>query len=181
MTKWFLAGVLVVGVAACSPPPLQFVPANVSISQHKIDAALVSTVVTLAPKAEAKGKVDIAGSEADVTELWKSALDDTLLRTAVFRDSSPRRLTLTVKILKLSKTGVLGFGVDSAAKYELIDRNTGDVVYSKEVDSVGRASDYVGVDRVRKAVSRSVQENITEFLRQLEFVDLGQAPTSATN
>jgi hypothetical protein len=178
MRKLFLAGYLAVGVAGCSPPPLQFVPANVSISQRKVDAALISTVVTVAPKAEAKGKVDIAGSEADVTELWKSALDDTLLRTAIFRDSSPRRVTLTVKILKLSKTGVLGFGVESAATYQLIDRNTGQIVYSKEIDSLGHASDYVGVDRVRKAVSRSVQDNITAFVQQVETADLMQPPSA---
>lgn len=120
MRKLFLAGSLAVGIVGCSPPPLQFVPANVAASQHKLDAALISTVVTVAPKGEATGKVDIAGSEADVTELWKSALDDTLLRMAVFRDSSPRRLTLTVKILKLRKTGVLGFGVESAARYHFL-------------------------------------------------------------
>ena len=168
MKKQILLGSVVLGLAGCSPPPLQFVPANVTISQNKLDAALVSTVVTVAPKAEARGKVDVAGAEADVTELWKSALDDTLLRTAIFRDSSSRRVSLTVKVLKFSKSDVLGFGVTSIAKYELIDRNTGQVVYSKEIETAGRASDYVGVDRVRKAASRSVQDNITAFVQQLE-------------
>jgi len=133
-----------------------------------VDAAFVATVVTVAPKSESTGKIDIAGSEADVTSLWKSALDDTLLRSAIFRDASSRHLTLTVKIIKLKKTSILGFGVDSGARYQLIDRDTGQVVFSKDVESIGHASDYVGVSRVRKAVSRSVQENITSFIQQLE-------------
>jgi hypothetical protein len=166
--KTFVIACSMTAIAACSAPPLQFVPANVEVSQHKIDAALISTVVTVAPKGEATGKIDIAGSEADVTSLWKSALDDTLLRTAIFRDASPRHLTLTVKVLKLKKTSVLGFGVDSTARYQLIDRDTGQVVFSKDIENTGHASDYVGVDRVRKAVSRSVQENITSFIQQLE-------------
>jgi hypothetical protein len=155
-------------LGACSAPSLQFVPANVEVSPHKIDAALISTVVTVAPKSESTGKIDIAGSEADVTSLWKSALDDTLLRAAIFRDASPRHLTLTVKVIKLKKTSFLGFGVNSGARYQLIDRDTGKVVFSKDVESVGHASDYVGVNRVRKAVSRSVQQNITDFIQQLE-------------
>lgn len=67
---------------------------------------------------------------------------------------------------------MLGFGVTSVAKYQLIDRNTGEIIYSKEIEGVGRASDYVGVNRVRKAAGRSVQENITAFIKHLETATL---------
>ena len=158
-------------LAGCSTP-LQFVPPAVGISQSKLDLALVSTVVTIAPKSEMKGKVQVAGGEADVTSLWKSALDDTLLRTAIFRDSSPRHVTLAVRVLQLSQSGVLGYGFDSVARYELIDRNTGQAIFTKDVEAHGHAKDYVGVNRVRNAASRSVQENIMKFVQELESARL---------
>ena len=159
-------------LAGCSAPPLQFVPPNVGISQRKLNAALISTVVTVAPKSEMRGKVQIAGAEADVTSLWKSALDDTLLRTAIFRDSSPRRVTLAVKVLQLDKSGMLGYGFDSVARYELIDRNTGQIIFTKVIEAHGHAKDYVGVNRVRNAASRSVQENIMNFVQELQSAKL---------
>jgi len=172
MRKVFLLGAGAVALAACSAPPLQFVPPDVGISQSKVDAALVSTIVTVAPKSEMKGKVEIAGAEANVTSLWKSALDDTLLRTAIFRDSSPRRITLAVKVLQLSQSGVLGYGFESVARYELIDRNTGQTVFTRDVEAHGHAKDYVGNNRVRNAASRSVQENIMNFVQELQSAKL---------
>ncbi len=40
------------------------------------------------------------------------------------------------------------------------------------VETVGRASDYVGDNRVRKAASRSVQENISQFVQELSSANL---------
>src|SRR5437763_13053441 len=131
-------------LGGCSAPPLQFVPPDVGISQSKLDAALVSTVVTIAPRSELKGKVQVPVAEADVTSLWKAALDDTLLRTAIFRDSSARRVTLAVKVLQLSQSGMLGYGFDSVAKYQLIDRNTGQTIFTRDIEAHGHAKDYVG-------------------------------------
>lgn len=114
----------VLSLSACSTPPLTFSVSNVPPAARKIDAALISSIVTLAPKGEAKGSIKIAGGEDDIAGLWKSALDDALLRSAVFDDASSRRLTLSVRIYQLGY-GVLGMGVNAIARYELVERSTG--------------------------------------------------------
>ncbi|MGA1814470.1 hypothetical protein VHN57_02405 [Sphingobium sp. WW5] len=68
----------------------------------------------------------------------------------------------------------LGYKAATTATYELVDRNTGQTVYSTKIQTHGGASDYVGVNRSRKSGSRSVQANIEEFLRQIETAQLPQ-------
>jgi hypothetical protein len=160
-------------LTGCSAAPLNFTPSNVARSAHRLDAALISTNVTVASKEEQTGKMNTAGAEADVASLWKSTLDDALVRIALFRDDSPRKLSLIVKILELDIQS-LGYKAATTATYELVDRNTGQTVYSTKIQTNGGASDYVGVNRARKSGSRSVQANIEEFLRQIETAQLPQ-------
>lgn len=157
--------------AGCSVAPLNFSPANVTASANRLDAALVSTNVTVASKEEAIGKMNTAGVEADISSLWKSTLDDALVRMALFRDDAPRKVSLIVKVLELDSRG-LGFGARTTARYELVDRNTGQTIFSTDVKTEGKASDYFGSNRARKSASRSVQANIEEFLRQIAVAKL---------
>ncbi len=165
-------------LGACAPalPPLNFTPPNVALAQHRHEAALVSTSVTIAPKSEAKGPIDIAGAESNVSQLWKAALDDALLRMAMFRDSATTKLSLIVRILKLDAPGMgVTMITDTAARYELIDRDSGGLVFAADIDSQGRVGmgeNFVGVVRARDSASRSVQNNIAQFLQQLEGADL---------
>jgi hypothetical protein len=158
-------------MAGCSAPALNFAPNSVPSPNRKMDAALVSTIVTVAPKGEATGHIDTAGAEADVAALWKSTLDDAILRMALFRDDSSRKLSLTVKILELNLRN-LGSNATTTARYQLVDRNTGATVFTTDIKTEGSASDYVGVNRTRKSANRSVQANIEEFLKQLAAADL---------
>lgn len=167
-----LASVLM--LSACSVAPLNFTPANVAASSKRHNAALVSTNVTVASKDEATGKLNTAGAEADVASLWKSTLDDALVRMAMFRDDSPNKLSLIFKILELDLKG-LGSETVTTARYELVDRNTGQTIFSTDVNTNGHASDYVGVNRSRKSANRSVQANIEEFLRKIEAANLSSS------
>lgn len=160
-------------LSGCSVAPLNFTPANVTASSTRHDAALLSTNVTVASKAEATGKMNTAGMEADVASLWKSTLDDALIRMAMFRDDSPNKLSLIVKILELDSRG-LGYGAATTARYELVDRNTGATIFGTDIRTDGAASDYMGTNRARKSASRSVQANIEEFLKQIERADLSK-------
>ena len=162
-------------LSGCSVAPLNFSPANVSASSTRHNAALVSTNVTVASGEEATGKLNTAGAEADVASLWKSTLDDALIRMAMFRDESPNKLSLIVQIRELDLRS-LGFDARTTARYQLLDRNTGKTVFSTDIQTNGHASDYVGVDRTRKSASRSVQANIEEFLRQIQAAELRFAP-----
>ncbi len=159
-----------------SVPPLDFSPTNVGMSSVKHDAALISTSVTAASKADRKGPIDIAGAENDITSMWKTALDDTILRMAIFRDDSANKMSLAVKILKADLPGA-GFAMTTRtiARYELINRNTGDIVFSTEIETDGRVpmnDNFMGAIRARNSLSLSVQNNISTFLQQLEAADL---------
>jgi hypothetical protein len=170
----FAPALLLSGCA--SVPPLDFSPTNVGLSRVKHDAAMVSTSVTAASKTDRKGPIDIAGAENDITSMWKTALDDTILRMAIFRDDSSNKLSLAVKILKVDMPGA-GFAMTTGtiARYELINRNTGDIVFSTEIETDGRVpmgDNFVGAIRARNSLSLSVQNNITTFLQQLESADL---------
>ena len=173
MKKYIATAALVSGLmlSGCSVAPLNFTPANVAPSSIRHNAALVSTNVTVASSTEATGKLNTAGAEADVASLWKSTLDDALVRMAIFRDDSPNKLSLIVKILELDVRS-LGFDTSTTARYELIDRNTGKTIFTTDIKTSGKASDYVGNDRARKSASRSVQANIEEFLVQIERAKL---------
>lgn len=164
---------LVMGLllSGCSLPALNFTPAAVPQTVIRHDAALISTTVTVASPQEATGKLNTAGVEADVASLWKSNLEDVLLRMALFQDNSPTKVSLVVKILELDLRS-LGFKTRTTARYELIDRNTGKTLYTTDVQTEEGASDYVGDIRVRKSASRSVQANIEEFLRRIATAEI---------
>lgn len=73
---------------------------------------------------------------------------------------------------------------ESAARYELTDRKTGDLFYAQDIGSKGVVPwDYafVGLIRARESINRSVQNNISQFLQALESIDITKPmfPTSA--
>lgn len=176
MKKELCGAALIFGMAlnGCSVPALNFTPAALPDNAARLNAALVSTNVTVASAEEATGKLNTAGAEADIAALWKSTLDDALIRMAIFRDDSPKKLSLIVKILELDLRS-LGYNARTTARYQLVDRNTGEVVYSTEIQTEEGASDYVGVSRARKSANRSVQANIEEFLNQIAVAELSAA------
>lgn len=177
MKPSFLLCTAFAALAACNaPPPLNFTPNNVGLSQTKHNASLVKTTVTIASKEEAKGKIDAAGAEAGVAMLWQTALEDAMVRMALFKDDAPIRLSLVVKILELDMAGA-GFTMKSSsiARYELIDRNSGDIVFTTDIETDGRSpagEDFMGANRARHSINRAVQNNIAVFLQQLETADL---------
>lgn len=160
---------------ATTPPPLNFTPPNIAMSAVKHNAALISTTVTAASGAEARGRI-ISGTEGVVAQLWKTSLEDSLIRMAMFRDDAPMRLALVVKILQMDvPTMGLTMVTQATARYELIDRNTGAVVYTTDVHTEGRSpvgDDFMGANRVRISLANAAQTNIADFLRQLETADL---------
>lgn len=157
-----------------SVPPLNFSVPNVGVSNQKVDAELKSITVSLARPDEQKGDIQ-AGMEA-IPQFWKSSLQESLDRMVVFKDGAPKKLSLSVKVLAID---VPSFGASmttkTIAKYELIDRSNGDIVYTQEISSQGvvpATYAFVGVVRARESINRSVQNNIIQFLQALETVDV---------
>jgi len=168
-------------------PPVDFGLGSVGVSQKKIDADLKTISVQVAPKNKQRGEVDVqmlesAGTQASsgqaIISAWQTSLQDALARMAVFNDNSTRKLSLSVAILKLDIPSMgINFETETIAKYELIDRSNGDIIYTSDVAAKGSVSGseaFLGVIRARAAASNSVRENIKQFLRELETVDVSK-------
>ncbi|MDN4039228.1 lipoprotein [Massilia sp. YIM B02443] len=168
----------VLALAGCqSAPPINFSVPNVGFSAKKIEAELKSMTVGIARADEKTGELP-AGMETLVPQLWQSALQESLNKMAVFNDDAPTKVNLSVKILKLDIPSA-GFSMttETAARYEILDRKTGAIVYTQDIVSKGEVPlDYAfaGITRARESVNRAVQNNITQFLQALETVDVSK-------
>lgn len=162
-------------LAGCgSVPPLNFSVPNVGVSQRKIDAEMKSMTVTIARPDEKTGDLP-AGMEQMVPQLWQTALTESLNKMAIFQDDATKKVNISVKILKLEVPGAgASMTTTTAAKYEIIDRKTGDIIFTQDIASTGVTPwdhAYLGVARQRESINRAVQNNITQFLQALESVD----------
>jgi len=154
--------------------PVNFSAPNIGVSSTKLDAELKSLTVSVARPDEATGEID-PGIGVH-TGLWKTSLEEAFNRMAIFKDDSPRKVSLAVKILKL---GVPRFGAGmtthASARYEIIDRSDGSIIFTTDISTTGDVPfDYAFAARVRllESINRSVQNNIIQFLQVLETVDM---------
>lgn len=166
-TTVFLAGCQTV-------PPLNFSVPNVGFSQTKIDAELRSITVTLARPDEAKGNMPV-GLES-ITQFWHTSLQESLDRMAIFKDDASTKVSISVKILGFNIPS-FGAGMDSTsiARYEIIDRANGDIIFTEDISAVGSVPfnhAFLGVTRARESINRAAQNNIASFLKSLETVDI---------
>lgn len=157
-----------------TPPPLNFSVPGVGVSTKKIDAEVKTITVTLARPDEAKG--DLPMGIEGITNFWKESLQEALDRMAIFKDDAPNKLSIQVKILAFNMPS---FGASmtstSIARYELIDRGTGSIVYTQDISADGVVPfdhAFMGVTRARESINRTAQNNIKLFLQALETVDI---------
>ncbi len=173
--KKILAIIFALALTGCAaPPPLNFSVPDVGVSKSKIDAEVKSVTVTLARPDEAKGNLPM-GIEG-VTNFWKESLQESIDRMAIFKDDSKNKLSIQVKILAFE---IPGFGASmtskSVARYELIDRASGSIVYTQDITADGSVPfnhAFMGVTRARESINRAAQNNIKLFLQALETVDV---------
>ena len=174
--RWLLPMFLLSG---CATQPLNFTPPTVAPAGIKLDAELMTVSVALDSTPGNTGKkrrIDAGGFEAELQTLWKSALEDSLARAAIFTDGSHRRVNLSVRIERLAlPSGAVVMHTGTLARYELIDRATGKSIFTTQIESDGRVSgDYafMGVTRARESVNRSIQNNIMQFIEALTKAQL---------
>ena len=169
----FVATALLSGCA--SVPPLNFSVPDVGVSQTKLDAEMRSMTVTIARPDEKTGDLP-AGMEQIVPQLWHTALTEALNKMAIFQDDGSKKVNLSVKILKLEVPGAgASMTTATAAKYEITDRKTGDIIFTQDISSSGVTPwdhAFLGIARQRESINRAVQNNITQFLQSLETVDV---------
>jgi hypothetical protein len=188
LSAFALLSALALGGCATNPP-LNFSVPNVGVTQHKLDADLRSVTVSLARPDEKKGDMP-AWAQSEVPALWQSALLDALNHMTAFTDDAHRKVNLTVKVLAIDVPSMgASFTTKTIARYEVIDRANGDIIYTQDIDASGTVPAsyaFMGVIRARESVNRSVQNNITQFLQALETVDLRRPmfptePAASTN
>lgn len=168
-------GIAVLLVGCGSIPPLNFSVPNVGVAHKKIDAELKSMTVTVARPDEKTGDLP-PGMETIVPPLWQTSLTEALNKMVIFQDDATKKVNVSVKILKLNiPNGGASMTTETAARYEIIDRKTGDIIFTQDIASSGTTPfDYafMGVARQRESINRAVQNNITQFLQALETVDV---------
>lgn len=187
----FVAAITVTLLSGCgSMPPLSFSVPNVGVSQKKIVAELKSMTVTIARSDERTGALDFqiaardpnqipssAQAEQMITQLWQTSLAEPINNMAIFQDEAIKKVNLSVKILKLD-VGYGGFTktTTTEARYEIVDRKSGDLIFTQNITSSSAATDSSacmnGFACVREAVNKAVRNNITQFLQALETVDV---------
>lgn len=158
-------------LAACNPPqPLNFSVQNVRASPVSLDADLRGITVTPGAPNERTG--DLPPAVAAVTNIWKEATQEALARAAIFNDESRQHVNLEVKILKFYAPPMgVTFPTDTDASYTLVDRRTGDVVFTQTISAQGTTPmdfAFVGAIRAQESINRSVQKNIAAFIEALE-------------
>ena len=178
------AAVLSVMLAGCAQqlPPLNFSVPNTGLSERPLDAEVRSLTVTIGRPDEQVGPIewaliDVTGG-GTITAMWQTAMQEALDRTLIFRDGGTKKVSIAVKILKLDSPGV-GFDMttDAVARYEVIDRTNGDIIFTQDVVASGTTPlghAFLGIVRLRESVNRAVQNNISLFLQAAETIDLGR-------
>ena len=154
--------------------PVNFSAPNIGVSSTKLDAELKSLTVSIARPDEDAGEIDPGiGTH---TGSWKTALEEAFNKMAIFKDDSPRKVTLAVKILKFDTPSFgAGMTTHTSARYEIIDRSDGSIIFTTDISTTGDVPfDYAFAARVRllESINRSVQNNIIQFLQVLETVDM---------
>ncbi|AXC69669.1 UDP-N-acetylglucosamine acyltransferase [Salmonella enterica subsp. diarizonae serovar 59:z10:-] len=95
---------------------------------------------------------------------------------AIFRDDSPQKVSLSVKVLAIDVPSFgASFTTKTIARYEIINRETGGIIYTQDISSSGTVPatyTFVGAVRARESINRAVQNNISQFLQALGTIDI---------
>lgn len=168
-------------------PPLNFTP-EIGRAEHRLDAELKSVNVDAAKPDRQLGRIDIGFggnvAEASFKQSFKGSLESALVKSLIFKDDAPQKVSLMVEILKFQSPGTsVRFKTSVVVNYRIIDRATGDLLYDKDITSEGEVpGDYAFAGAVRfiEARNRAGQANIKAFIEDLEATGLKQT-TAADN
>lgn len=162
-----------------SLPPLDFAPSNIAPTGAKINAGLKGIAISFGKKKELLGEIQLgfeeiqAGNsyEASFKSTFKDALQEAIIRSAIFNDAVNRKLFLVAKVLKL-ETPVAGinFNTSFIVRYQLLDTSSGKEFFTQDIPSTGQVPfsyAFMGTIRYIEARNRAVRENIVLFLDSL--------------
>ncbi len=172
--RYVVAGLLFAFLFSCSPvPQTALALASVTPATARIDAGLAA--VTVEPASRDRDVYPLPRSLAPLLPLWQAALQDAATRQGVFRPDAARRMSIVVMVLEFSLSGNI---LSVFARYQLFDVPAGYPVFSADImSSAGLSTLATGVTSLedpavatqnRTQVIRAIQDNITQFLDQLE-------------
>jgi len=166
-------------LTACAQgvPPLNFSVPNVGPSRVHIPAEVKSITVSMARPDEQTSRPLRAGNET-IAPYWKAAIEEALNKMVIFQDDAPKKVSLSVKVLKIdTPTAGISMTTDVGARYEILDRGNGAVIFTTDINTRGTTPGdfaFLGLARARESVNRAVQNNILQFLQALETVDINR-------
>ena len=183
--------VLLFSFGCVSLPPVNFSAPNIGVSSTKLDAELKSLTISVARPDEATGEIRPSHLVHPRGEfqpypislyagLWKTALEEAFNRMAIFKDDSPKKVALAVKILKFQTISAFP-AAHTSARYEIIDRSDGSIIFTTDISTSGEGPFNLDPfcdlgcsmgSRAVDGINRSVQKNIVQFLQVLETVDI---------
>ena len=169
-----IGGLLVAFLLSCAPAPdTNLTLASVTPAPASIDARLAA--VTVEPASRDRAVYPLPRSLTPLLPLWQGALEDAVRRQSIFRPGAARRASLVVKVLEFSLSGNI---LSVFARYQVFDDPAGNSLFSTDIMSnVGLSSLATGVTSLddpaiatqnRTPVIRAIQDNITQFLDQLQ-------------
>jgi len=155
---------------------MEFTPTDVVPTTRKIDADLRSITITIAEAKEQKGEVQVGFGgnvyEQSFKQAFKTALEEGLARSAIFSDLSSRKVSLAARVLRFQSPKMSArFKTEMIVRYEILDRNSGSVIYSNEVASTGEVSmnyAFLGAARWAEARNITVRQNVKNLIADLE-------------
>lgn len=178
-----LSFVLMISGCATQAPTLNFVPKDVLPSGAKIDFELKTISVSIAQESERVGETQVGlfGNQYEATfkQALKDALEEAIIKSAVFNDLSNRKLSLSAKVLQFETPGIsVSFETKMVVRYQLLDRSNGKLVFTRDILSLGSVPfdhAFLGAIRYTESRNRSVRDNVTQFIGSLgEFKDSGK-------
>lgn len=175
LVKFTVLAVILLVMSGCATQPAtrDFAPRDVLPTGKRIDYELKSILVSIAKKDESLGKTYTADEwyDSSFNQAFKDSLEEALTKAAIFNDLSIKKLNLSAKVLQF-ESPLISYVHDTTfvVRYQLLDRPTGKLVFTRDVRSTGVVPfDYglTGIHRFTEARNRAVRSNIEQFIASL--------------
>lgn len=166
MRKILLAvAAFVLAGCASSPTVLNLAPANVARAPVPFDLEVKAVTVVAASPSEQTGEVKMDPAYGN---LWRDALQASLDSSGLFKDDSPRKITVRVLVrrFQFNPSGLTNT-VDVDADYSLIDRSSGQQLYFSKIPTsatMSASDEWVARQRMIKIFNKATQDSITAFI-----------------
>ena len=174
--RMFFVFLALAGLSGCmTVPPLDFMVENVGQVSSRKNVEMKSLTVGFAPQSQ-QGVIE---SDASLPPIWKEGLTDAINRALIFRDSSNRKVNVSVRITEADGAGAgITMTTKVSAIYEIVDRGNGNLLFAEKISTTGSVPfkySALGVVRQRESANRAVRNNIAAFISKLEAADLTKA------